>query len=75
LFAPDGSFYLPDFTVMLSGEEYYLEHVGRLDLEGYKAHWEKKKEWYTKHFKGKLLTTYETSSLSNDIDKIIKDLS
>ena len=24
LFASDGSFYLPDFTVMLQGEEYYL---------------------------------------------------
>lgn len=75
LSAPDGSFYLPDFTVMLSGEEYYLEHVGRLDLADYKAHWEKKKQWYDKYFSGKLLTTYETSSLSNDIDKIIKELS
>lgn len=75
LFAADGSFYLPDFTVMLRGEEYYLEHVGRLDLPGYKAHWERKKLWYDKYFPGKLLTTYETSSLSNDIDKIIKELS
>lgn len=75
LFASDGSFYLPDFTVMLQGEEYYLEHVGRLDLPDYKAHWEKKKVWYEKFFPGKLLTTYETSTLSNDIDKIIKELS
>jgi exodeoxyribonuclease V alpha subunit len=75
LFAADGSFYLPDFTVMFSGEEYYLEHVGRLDLPDYRAHWEKKKLWYDKHFASKLLTTYETSSLSNDIDKIIKQLS
>lgn len=75
LFASDGSFYLPDFTVMLQGEEYYLEHVGRLDLPDYKAHWEKKKVWYDKYFKGKLLTTYETISLSTDIDRIIKELS
>lgn len=75
LFAPDGTFYLPDFTIMLAGEEYYLEHVGRLDLPAYKAHWEKKKIWYEKFFSGKLLTTYETSTLSNDIDKIIKELS
>lgn len=75
LFASDGSFYLPDFTIMLQGEEYYLEHVGRLDLPEYKAHWEKKKAWYNKFFNGKLLTTYETSTLSNDIDRIIKDLS
>ena len=75
LFAPDGTFYLPDFTIMVQGEEYYLEHVGRLDLPKYKSHWENKKKWYDKFFKGKLLTTYETSTLSNDIDKIIKDLS
>jgi len=75
LFASDGSFYLPDFTVMLQGEEYYLEHVGRLDLPNYKAHWEKKKQWYDKHFPGKLLTTYESGTLSHDIDNIIKKLS
>ena len=75
LFAPDGSFYLPDFTIMLRGEEYYLEHVGRLDLPNYRAHWEKKKQWYNRHFAGRLLTTYESGSLSHDIDKLIKDLS
>jgi exodeoxyribonuclease V alpha subunit len=75
LFAPDGSFYLPDFTIMVKGEEYYLEHVGRLDLPKYKAHWEEKERWYKKHFLGKLLTTYEGGTLSNDINKIIKALS
>ena len=74
LFASDGSFYLPDFTIMARGEEYYLEHVGRLDLPEYKAHWEKKKAWYSRHFPGRLLTSYETSTLSKDIDQIIKDL-
>jgi len=49
--------------------------VGRLDLPDYKAHWEKKKQWYDKHFPGKLLTTYESGTLSHDIDKIIKDRS
>ncbi|TDP61177.1 ATP-dependent DNA helicase [Flavobacterium dankookense] len=75
LFASDGSFYLPDFTVMFAGETYYLEHVGRLDLPDYKAHWEKKVKWYQKNFPNRLLTTYETATLSNDIDKIIKELS
>ncbi len=74
LFAADGTFYLPDFTVMLAGEEYYLEHVGRLDLPDYKSHWEEKELWYNKHFPNKLLTTYESGSLSKDIDKLIKDL-
>ena len=75
LFASDGSFYLPDFTVMFAGETYYLEHVGRLDLPDYKAHWEKKVKWYQKNFPNRLLTTYETATLSNDIDRIIKELS
>ncbi|MCT7554957.1 ATP-dependent DNA helicase [Aliarcobacter butzleri] len=72
LFASDGSFYLPDFTIMLNGEEYYLEHIGRLDIPSYREHWEKKSVWYDKYFKGKLLTTYESSTLSKDIDSIIK---
>jgi len=74
LFAPDGSFYLPDFTIMMGGEEYYLEHVGRLDLPEYKAHWETKGKWYQKHFPDKLLSTYESGSLSKDIDSIINNL-
>lgn len=75
LFAPDGTFYLPDFTLMMQGEEYYLEHIGRLDLPDYKSHWEKKKQWYNKNFPHKLLTTYETCTLSQDIDEIIKKFS
>lgn len=74
LFAPDGTFYLPDFTIYAKGEEYYLEHVGRLDLPSYRAHWEKKEYWYKKHFPGQLLATYEGGTLSNDINKIINDL-
>ena len=48
---------------------------GWLDLQDYKAHWEKKKMWHNKHFANKLLITYETSSLSIYINKIIKELS
>jgi exodeoxyribonuclease V alpha subunit len=69
--APDGTFYLPDFTVTIQGEDYYLEHLGRLDLPDYRAHWEKKEKWYNKHFPGKLLTTKEGKSLSNDVDQLI----
>ena len=32
LYAPDGTMFLPDFTVKFRGETYYWEHVGRLDL-------------------------------------------
>lgn len=64
LYAPDGTMFLPDFTVKFRGETYYWEHVGRLDLPDYKAHWENKKKWYEKHFPGKLLTTFEGKDLS-----------
>jgi exodeoxyribonuclease V alpha subunit len=70
----DGSFYLPDFTITVNGEDYYLEHLGRLDDNKYKAHWEKKEKWYNKHFPGRLLTTIENGRLSKDIDVIIDQL-
>lgn len=72
LYAKDGTMYLPDFTVKFQGETYYWEHVGRLDLPGYKAHWEEKEKWYEKNFPGKLLTTYEGNDLSTAAMEIIK---
>ena len=50
LYAPDGTMFLPDFTVKFKGEEYYWEHVGRLNDKNYMAHWAKKEAWYNKHF-------------------------
>lgn len=72
LFAPDGSMYLPDFTVTFRGEEYYWEHVGRTHDSAYMAHWEKKKAWYEKHFPGKLLITYESPEISRDALRLIE---
>lgn len=72
LYAPDGTMFLPDFTVKFKGETYYWEHVGRLDLPKYKAHWEKKEKWYEKNFPGKLLTTYEGKDLSTAAMDIIQ---
>ena len=71
LFAPDGTMYLPDFTVKFRGEEYYWEHVGRTNDPGYMAHWSKKEAWYQKHFPGKLLVTYESNNLSTDAITLI----
>ena len=71
LFAPDGTMYLPDFTIKFRGEEYYWEHVGRTNDPGYMAHWMKKEAWYNKHFPGKLLTTYEGNNLSKDAAELI----
>ncbi|MGD8781334.1 MAG: AAA family ATPase [Ignavibacteria bacterium] len=73
LFAKDGSMYLPDFTIEFRGKEYYWEHVGRLDLERYKSHWETKKAWYEKHFPGQLIITYESEMQSKDIEKVINE--
>ena len=72
LFAPDGTMYLPDFTVTFRGEEYYWEHVGRTHDVKYMAHWAKKEAWYQKHFPGKLLVTYESNYLSTDAAALIE---
>lgn len=72
LYAPDGTMFLPDFTVTFRGEAYYWEHVGRLDQADYRAHWKVKEKWYHKHFPGKLLTTYEGRDLSTAAMEIIK---
>ena len=71
LYAPDGSFYLPDFTVLWRGEQYYWEHLGLIDSDEYRRHWEIKKGWYRKHFPDRLLTTEETGDLSHDAAKVI----
>ena len=72
LYAPDGTMYLPDFTVKFRGEEYYWEHVGRTNDKAYMAHWAKKEAWYNKHFPGKLLTTMESNNLSKDAEELIE---
>ena len=73
LYAPDGTMYLPDFTVTFRGEEYYWEHVGRPDDPKYMAHWAKKKAWYGEHFPGKLLVTEESDNLSKDAEALIAE--
>lgn len=64
LYAPDGSFYLPDFTIVWRGEQFYWEHLGLLERDEYKRHWDTKKAWYEKHFPGRLVTTEESGNLS-----------
>lgn len=46
LFAPDGTMYLPDFTLLYGGEKYYWEHVGRIHDPAYVQHWREKQAWY-----------------------------
>lgn len=71
LYAPDGTMYLPDFTVTFRGEEFYWEHVGLTNNESYMEHWKRKKAWYEKNFPGKLLITYESNDLTKDAALII----
>lgn len=71
LYARDGTFYLPDFTVTWRGEQWYWEHLGMLDDEGYANHWKTKKAWYDKFFPGRLVTTEESGNLSKDAEALI----
>lgn len=73
LFAPDGTMYLPDFTVTFQGNDYYWEHWGLLDKERYAAHTAEKKKWYEKHFAGRLIESVEGNDISTQIKTICKD--
>lgn len=72
LFAPDGTFYLPDFTITWRGEEWYWEHLGLLEQDKYHKHWETKKQWYDRFFPGRLIVTQESGNLSHDANKVIE---
>jgi len=74
LFAPDGTMYLPDFTLIWAGEEWYWEHLGRLDLQDYKNKWKKKEKWYQQHFPERLLITQEGKDLSAKADQVVRQL-
>lgn len=72
LFAPDGTFYLPDFTITYQGEQWYWEHLGLLGNGDYKNHWDTKRAWYDKYFSGRLLVTEESGNLCQDAIQIIQ---
>ena len=74
LYATDGTFRLPDFTISHRGEEYYWEHLGMLENNEYNKRWEDKKSWYAKHFPRKLITTEESGTLSSTVDKIVDEM-
>jgi hypothetical protein len=72
LFAPDGTFYLPDFTIKWQGQDWYWEHLGRLEDEDYRNHWETKRTWYDGHFPGRLVTTVDSGDLTKDATDLIR---
>ena len=69
--APDGTMYLPDFTVTWNGEKWFWEHWGMLSSESYQEHHVRKVAWYKKHFPGRLLETFEGKTLSQDAEDLI----
>ena len=71
MFASTSDWRWPDFTLEDQGEEYYWEHLGMLADDGYAKKWARKKAWYERHFPGRLITTEESSTLSQEIKQII----
>jgi ATP-dependent exoDNAse (exonuclease V) alpha subunit len=68
LYAPDGTFYLPDFTIKWNGEDWYWEHLGMMSNEAYRNHWATKLTWYEKNgFKDRLVTTTEEGGFDSKI--------
>jgi exodeoxyribonuclease V alpha subunit len=72
LFAPDGTLYLPDFTIDWRGKKFFWEHVGMLDKPNYKKDWDTKKKCYAKHFRRALIVTEESAKLSKLAQTIIE---
>ncbi|MFX0102223.1 MAG: ATP-dependent RecD-like DNA helicase [Candidatus Hodarchaeota archaeon] len=80
LVAPDGTSYLPDFTIEANNGTWYWEHVGMMTKEDYRTHWNEKLEWYKKHgFYEKLITSEEEKGIDSKFileiieKKILKD--
>ena len=71
LYAPDGPPRSPDFTIEWGGKTFYWEHLGMLDEVDYQQDWERKRAWYERHFPGQLITTRESSTLSQEVSQII----
>jgi superfamily I DNA/RNA helicase len=74
LLPPDGSSFLPDFTININGYTWYWEHLGMLENSDYRDHWEEKQAWYEEHFSGQLITTEESAQLSVDANAKICNL-
>jgi exodeoxyribonuclease V alpha subunit len=72
LYAPDGTFFLPDFTLRIGGENYYWEHWGMMSDDGYVAHRELKTKWYKEHFPARLIDPEESSQLSSIASELIR---
>ncbi|WDL98476.1 RecQ family ATP-dependent DNA helicase [Alicyclobacillus sp. ALC3] len=63
----------PDFTISLSGEEVYLEHLGMLGSSSYDERWIKKLNIYNEHFPEQLFTTYEGTTITDQVLSLINN--
>ena len=73
LFANDGSFYLPDFTINWKGKTFYWEHLGMINSE-YERKWNIKEKWYNKHFPDQLITTIEGNDVTLQAKELIQKI-
>ncbi len=71
--APDGTMYLPDFSIVHHGQRWFWEHWGMMSDEAYRNHREIKRAWYDEHFGGRLIETFESSTLSRDAVRIVEE--
>lgn len=69
--APDGTMYLPDFTVTWQGQTWFWEHWGMMSSDKYQQHRNDKVAWYAKHFPGRLVETFEGKTLSQDAADLV----
>ena len=51
----------------------YWEHLGMLDKEKYRNHWDTKMGWYDRFFPGRLITTEESGELSKQAIALIEE--
>lgn len=73
LIAPDGTMYLPDFSIVHQGEKWFWEHWGMMSDKEYRKHRELKLAWYDEHFGGRLIETFESATLSREVVRIVEE--
>ena len=66
----------PDFTIRLGGEEYYLEHLGMLDIQEYSEQWGRRRRIYEQNGLGdRLVTTDELNGIRREkVAEVVEDL-
>ena len=66
----------PDFTLTVNGTEYYLEHLGMLDDDRYRAKWRRKLKTYKINgLADRLVTTDDLHGIQDEcIDRLLKDV-